>query len=82
LGQAQISFELGDGVVLYTDGVTEARNSAGNMYGLECLKTSVAQHWHKANSIHIQKAVIADLQNYMGDAVITDDITLVVLRRI
>ncbi len=81
LGQAHISLELGDGVVLYTDGITEARNECEEMYGLARLQAAVARHWHKADAQQIQQAVIIDLLNYIGDAVVNDDITLLVLRR-
>jgi serine phosphatase RsbU (regulator of sigma subunit) len=35
----------GDGVVLYTDGITEAENAAGKQYGLERLCAVMRQHW-------------------------------------
>lgn len=82
LGQAHISLEHGDGVVLYTDGITEAQNQSGEMYGLERLKAAIAAHWHKADARQIQQAVIADFRAYVEEAIIQDDITLVVLRRI
>jgi serine phosphatase RsbU (regulator of sigma subunit) len=37
IAEATISLEPGDGVVLYTDGITEAENINGERYGLEAI---------------------------------------------
>ena len=40
-----VHLQPGDGVVLYTDGITEAENLVGEQYGLARLCTVVSQHW-------------------------------------
>jgi sigma-B regulation protein RsbU (phosphoserine phosphatase) len=77
-----ISVELqpGDGVVLYTDGITEAADIKQRQYGVERLCTVISQHW--AGMAHeIQAAVIADVRCHIGMQKVFDDITLVVVKQ-
>jgi serine phosphatase RsbU (regulator of sigma subunit) len=76
------SFTLqpGDGIVLYTDGVTEAENAAGELYGLDRLCTAVSRAWPQSAAA-IQQAVIADVTRFIGDHTVYDDLTLVVLKQ-
>ncbi len=80
VSQKDIDLAIGDGVVLYTDGITEAPNTQGELYGLERLRRVVEEHWQKPAKV-IQDAVIADVTAYTGDASNDDDITLLVLKR-
>jgi serine phosphatase RsbU (regulator of sigma subunit) len=82
LNHVKITLGVGDGVVLYTDGITEARNHTGKMYGLPRLLRVIQQHWVKNNAQHIQQAIVTDLLNYLGSYSINDDVTLVILKRI
>lgn len=78
--QMQITLNSGDVVVLYTDGITEAINSQKQQYGLERLQWVVQQHVEQSAS-EIRRAVIADVQNYIQDQKLRDDLTLVVLKQ-
>ena len=66
----------GDAVVLYTDGVTEARGS-GDFYGAERLVATIARHAGSAESI--AQGVAADALAFQ-DGAPRDDIAVVVLR--
>ncbi|MEG1360458.1 MAG: SpoIIE family protein phosphatase [Clostridia bacterium] len=70
-----IELKPGDGVVLYTDGVTEACNAAEELYGearLECLlKTCDLQ-----GEQDVLNRVVADVDAFAGEAPQADDITL------
>jgi sigma-B regulation protein RsbU (phosphoserine phosphatase) len=79
---AQIPIDLnpGDGIVLYTDGVIEAENPERQLYGLERLMEKIQQHWQQP-AIEVRRAVIADVQDHIGDRTVLDDITLVVLKK-
>jgi len=70
----------GDGVVLYTDGVTEAENEAGEQYGLERLCEVVQNHW-SGSAEETKAAVVKDLDTYIGEQTVYDDITLVVAKQ-
>jgi sigma-B regulation protein RsbU (phosphoserine phosphatase) len=70
----------GDGVVLYTDGITEAENAAGEQYGLERLCDVVRQHWAQSADA-IKEAAILDVRRHIDGHVVYDDITLVVVKQ-
>jgi sigma-B regulation protein RsbU (phosphoserine phosphatase) len=71
----------GDGVVLYTDGITEAENAAREQYGLERLCEVVRQHWGKPADA-VKEAVITDVQRHIAGHEVYDDITLVVIKQL
>ena len=80
IAQIQIKLNSGDGVVLYTDGITEAENSVGLQYGLERLCKIVSQNWQYPAS-KIKELVIDDLRQHIGKNKIYDDITLLVMKQ-
>lgn len=78
--QAHVQLKKDDVVILYSDGVTEAENFLRKHYGLERL-CRVAQQHREQPAAKIREAIIADLQNYIGDHKVYDDITLLVLKQ-
>lgn len=78
----EINLDIGDGVVLYTDGITEAHNQYEEMYGIERLCQVVSKTWTTSHSIEIQHAIIEDMRSYIGNQQLADDITLVVVKRL
>lgn len=70
----------GDSVVLYTDGVIEAENSTGQILGYERLEQLIS-----ANRQLKPRALVAlllrELRAWAGNALQSDDVTIVVLRR-
>ena len=70
----------GDVLVLYTDGVTDAQNSAGDAFGEDRLRETVADALTLAAaeiSDHIRKR----LEDFVGVTPPFDDITLMVIKR-
>jgi serine phosphatase RsbU (regulator of sigma subunit)/putative methionine-R-sulfoxide reductase with GAF domain len=71
----------GDVLLLYTDGLTEAFSAEGEMFG-EARLRALLQHeaWHSA------PALLQSIQNqvraFVGDAPLTDDMTLLAARRL
>lgn len=80
IAQHQIDLAVGDGIVLYTDGIPEAENNQRQFYGLERLIKVVQQSWAKPAQ-EIRTQIMADLRSHIGDHILYDDITLVVLKR-
>ncbi len=80
IGYADIQLYPGDVIVLYTDGVTEAENLNGELYGLKRLTEIIKDNWQKSAE-DIKKAVVDNLYEYMGQQKILDDITLVILKQ-
>ncbi len=69
----------GDIVVLYTDGVTEARNVAGGQFGMERL-CSVFDGNPPADPEAAIRGVFDAIRDFIGDAPQFDDITCVALQ--
>jgi serine phosphatase RsbU (regulator of sigma subunit) len=80
VNQAEVQLQPGDGIVLYTDGITEAENSAKDYYGLERLCQVVSKNWHQSAE-GVRQAVIEDVQRYIGEQEVRDDITLLILKQ-
>jgi predicted ATPase/serine phosphatase RsbU (regulator of sigma subunit)/tRNA A-37 threonylcarbamoyl transferase component Bud32 len=78
--QIEVQLQPGDGVVLYTDGITEAANLSSELYGLERLCQVVSQHWQRSVD-EIRQQVIADVRRHIGGQKIYDDITLLIIKR-
>ena len=79
-GEATAWLETGDSLLLYTDGITDARNLAGEDYGedrLVCLAKSLSRG---LNAEDLIEAVAADVSRFTGGAEQADDITLVALK--
>lgn len=80
VAEAKVHLNLGDVVVLYTDGVTEAENIHGMQYGLEQLCNVVSQNW-QYSAREIKQAAIDDVRRHIGEQKVYDDITLLVLKQ-
>jgi len=80
LAKTEVNLNPGDGVVLYTDGITEAENQQRNQYGLQRLTKVVSGNWQLA-AAEIRQAIITDLRQHIGEQKVDDDITLVVLKQ-
>jgi len=80
IDQTTVQLASGDGVVLYTDGITEAENSDGEQYGLQRLCEVVSYHWVQSAEA-IKESVIAEVLKYIGTQEVYDDITLIVLKQ-
>lgn len=75
----EIAFEKGDMIVLHTDGVTEAENLKGELFGFERLLED-ARRLHGGSAEEVVKGILDHLMTYIGTQKIHDDITLVVMR--
>ncbi|MBI1877970.1 MAG: SpoIIE family protein phosphatase, partial [Chloroflexi bacterium] len=70
----------GDGVVFYTDGVTEVFDASAAAFGEERLKTILQENWDQGPQILVDKVRQA-VNAFSATALPTDDFTLLVLRR-
>lgn len=80
IAQTTVTLEPGDGVVLYTDGITEAANFDGELYGRKRLCEVLREHWAQPAEA-IKDAVVADVRQHIGAQTLYDDITLVVVKQ-
>jgi serine phosphatase RsbU (regulator of sigma subunit) len=79
LQEQQLPLVAGDVIVLYTDGITEAANTDGEMFGDEALLRVVAGH-HALGATGIRERVIREVAAFVGSAEAHDDMTMVVIR--
>jgi sigma-B regulation protein RsbU (phosphoserine phosphatase) len=74
-----LDFGADDILILHTDGITEAANEQGVMFGLDRLTQSAHENREKPAK-GIAEAVIRDVKSHIGGYKVFDDITLVVLK--
>jgi len=77
----EIYIEVGDTLLLYTDGVTEATNSKLEAYEEERLIESFVRHQNCKTKEMLSK-IYEDVKNFSSTAPQYDDITLVAMKRI
>jgi sigma-B regulation protein RsbU (phosphoserine phosphatase) len=74
--QGDFTVAPGDRLVLYTDGITEGRNAAGDEFGEDRLGESAARHRGFAAD-EMLAAILADVEAFNGGKY-EDDATLIV----
>jgi serine phosphatase RsbU (regulator of sigma subunit) len=79
--ERKLDLNMGDTVMLYTDGVTEARAPDGSMFGLEKLK-QVFTRYHALQPEDFRKEILREIQVFTRGAEQSDDITFLIFRRI
>ena len=76
--QAVRGVEPGDWILAFTDGVTEAANVEGAMFGLQGLLEVMKQHPCQ-DSQCLKGAILEALRKHTGGALEHDDVTLIIL---
>jgi len=79
IGESRVPLLSGDVMVVYTDGITEAANSSGVLFGIERLSDAVRIS-HAQSADAIRKAVLGSLREYIGGECLLDDISLLVIK--
>lgn len=74
-------FASGDVLVLYTDGVTEAPNDEGKEFSNHRL-ADVVRAMHSRSAREINDGIIAQVDQFTGNAELRDDLTLVTVKRL
>jgi sigma-B regulation protein RsbU (phosphoserine phosphatase) len=77
----ELTLEPGDGLLIYTDGITEATNPAGEEYGLERLSRFLSAR-RKDHAEDLIDALELELEGFASGVPYGDDRTLLVLRRL
>lgn len=73
-------FLPGSTVVLYSDGITEAENLAGEEFENDRLEALLSEHQH-ASAAELRDRIAAAVDAFVGEAPQKDDQTLVIARR-
>jgi serine phosphatase RsbU (regulator of sigma subunit) len=75
-----LALEPGDLLILYTDGISEAQNSAGDQFEVERL-LDAARGCGEPAAQTVQTAILAAVDRFVGDAPQFDDLTLLIMAR-
>jgi sigma-B regulation protein RsbU (phosphoserine phosphatase) len=75
----RLSVVLGDVVVLYTDGVNEAMDNAGRLFGIELLRQTLATAPSEVGKVG--EAILNAVRRHAAGCTQSDDITLLCFGR-
>jgi serine phosphatase RsbU (regulator of sigma subunit) len=77
--EKEIVLDAGEAALFYTDGLVEAHDPKGEMFGFPKLRALVAEH---AEARSLEEALLEELYSFVGEGwEQEDDITLLTLRR-
>jgi serine phosphatase RsbU (regulator of sigma subunit) len=77
--EKEIKLDVGEGVLFYSDGLVEAHDPKGEMFGFPRLRALVAQQGEERS---LEEVLLEELYSFVGEGwEQEDDITLLTLRR-
>jgi sigma-B regulation protein RsbU (phosphoserine phosphatase) len=76
--EKEIALDAGEGALFYSDGLVEARDSQGEMFGFPRLRALIAEHGEERS---LETVLLKELERFTGEGWEEDDITLLTLRR-
>jgi serine phosphatase RsbU (regulator of sigma subunit) len=75
-----LKLSAGDNLLLFTDGVTEARNNNGEEYGENRL-SQIIDKSKNLSAFEIKENILDDIMNFVGNYPLHDDLTFIVIKR-
>ena len=79
LEEETVTLHPGDVIVLFTDGITEAMNSANDLFGESRLSRIVEEHGH-LDSGELRERILREIEAFVGSADQHDDMTMILLK--
>jgi serine phosphatase RsbU (regulator of sigma subunit) len=79
LEERELEVAAGDALLLFTDGLTEAMDESGELFGEARLCALLADHGPEASE-DLKQRIMESVHGFVGDAPQHDDMTLVVLK--
>lgn len=73
--------EVGDALIMFTDGITEAQDLSGEAFGLERLAAALLATSAEQSSADMLRMVLDAFDTFRGERLIRDDVTVVLLKR-
>jgi phosphoserine phosphatase RsbU/P len=77
----RVTLAPGEALLLYTDGLTEARRADGSEYGTERVE-EVLRDYGRADARHLVRHLREDLSDFLDGTARNDDLSLLVIRRV
>lgn len=82
LKEVVLPFEMGDMIILYTDGIVECRDMSGQLFGLERLKAAIGKYASQYSpELTIQK-IASEVGSFMNGHQQDDDMTVVIVKHV
>ena len=78
---AELTLDVGDLLVTYSDGVTEAENPAGQPFDEIGLRSLLESHFTDGVD-DLGATIFAEVERYAGDVKLADDLTVLAVRRL
>jgi serine phosphatase RsbU (regulator of sigma subunit) len=76
----QVMFEPGDALVMYSDGLLECRNAAGEEFGSSRLATAARQAKQRTAQATLMM-LLAAVQDFANGSLLSDDVSVAVIQR-
>jgi len=73
--------EVGDLLLMFTDGITEAQDLSGEAFGMERLAQALSSGGSDRSSADILRGVLDSFDSFRGERLIRDDVTVILLKR-
>ncbi len=78
IGEMEIRTRPGDFFVVYSDGVTEASDERGGLFGMERF-VKILRSRNFASPADLVQTVLAEVRSFSGDRPLVDDLTLIAI---
>lgn len=75
-------FQVGDVIILYSDGIPEAWKNETETFGFDNLVLSLEKNASKQSASEVKELILKDIQEFTNGYDQKDDITLLVLKRV
>jgi phosphoserine phosphatase RsbU/P len=79
LEEESLDLNIGDVIVLYTDGVSEAMNSDADLFGDSRLSRIIEEHGH-LESGELRERILREIESFVGAADQHDDMTMILMK--
>lgn len=73
----EVEIQGGEFLFLYTDGLIENRNDAGDMYGKRRLRKFIETHWQRPSAVFVDALLKDSLQFFGDEKPLEDDVTFI-----
>ena len=79
IGEMSVMLRPGEFFVIYSDGVTEAVNSEGELFGMERL-AGVLERGKDSSAKSLVNAIVSEVGGFSGNKPLVDDLTVIALK--
>jgi sigma-B regulation protein RsbU (phosphoserine phosphatase) len=74
--------EVGDILLMFTDGVTEAQDLSGEAFGMDRLAAALSRTEPESSGADMLRSVLDAFDTFRGERLIRDDVTVILLKRL